>query len=259
MIEAVLVVLTKAVPGMEADMEDWYTNIHIRDALRFRGSATAQRFAYSASQPAAPERFEWQYLAFYDVFDPERFAREHLENALTSRMQVTQAIDDTVLYDFHYYPLQFRDNDPGTPHKGGVIFEEFRPSEGREDDFRRWYESEYLPAAMQVPGVKSGAFLMYRSFGQMIPMTPDYSYVAIYRINDAAAAQAWGDAPARIAASRLIGPEDVRITRWDQATPKITKDAVQHPTAAGLAEEERARAHMGERVKTGGAEKLSMG
>ena len=30
MIEAVLVVLTKAHPGREADLDDWNTNIHIR-------------------------------------------------------------------------------------------------------------------------------------------------------------------------------------------------------------------------------------
>jgi len=44
MIEAVLVVLTKAHPGREADLDDWYTHIHVRDALRFRGSVTAQKF-----------------------------------------------------------------------------------------------------------------------------------------------------------------------------------------------------------------------
>ena len=51
MIEAILVVMTKAHPGREADLDDWYTNIHVRDALRFRGSISAQRFIRSADQP----------------------------------------------------------------------------------------------------------------------------------------------------------------------------------------------------------------
>lgn len=102
MIEAVLVVLTKAVPGLESDMDDWYTNIHIRDALRFRGSITAQRFGWSADQLAPPPGFDWQYLALYDVFEPPRFSSEHWENALTSRMKVSEAIDDSLLYDYHY-------------------------------------------------------------------------------------------------------------------------------------------------------------
>jgi hypothetical protein len=101
MIDAVLVVLTKAVPGREDAVDDWYTNIHIRDALRFRGSLTAQRFRLAEAQPCPPDDFEWQYLALYDVFNPVRFSREYLENALTSRMQVSDAIDDGELYDFH--------------------------------------------------------------------------------------------------------------------------------------------------------------
>ncbi|MBB3982298.1 hypothetical protein GGR44_001961 [Sphingobium fontiphilum] len=259
MIDAVLVVLTKAVPGREADMEDWYTNIHIRDALRFRGSATAQRFRLAADQPCRPERFDWQYLAFYDVFDPVRFSREHLDNALTSRMQVSDAIDDSMLYDFHYYPLLFQDNDPEMAHTGGVILEEFNPASGEDDAFWEYYAERYLPQAVARPGVKSAAFLKYRTFGQMIPMTPDYRYVAIYRVNDGEAArQAWTGADAILAQSGMLAPEGVRITQWDRATPRLTKDDVQHPTAAGLAEEERARARMGDRVRTGGAEKLAM-
>ena len=97
MIEAILVVMTKAHPGREADMDDWYTNIHVRDALRFRGSISAQRFIRSADQPMdLPDSFDWQCLALYDVFDAERFSREHWDNALTSRMMVTTAIDDII-------------------------------------------------------------------------------------------------------------------------------------------------------------------
>jgi hypothetical protein len=259
MIDAVLVVLTKAVPGREADMEDWYSHIHVRDALRFRGSVTAQRFRLSATQPCPPPDFDWQYLALYDVFDPVRFSREHLDNALTSRMQVSDAIDDSLLYDFHYYPLRFQDNDPDVAHEGGVIVEELMPAEGMEEDFGRRYAETLFAGAAARPGVKSAALLTFRSFGQMIPMTPDYRHVAIYRINDAEAARAaWAGADAALAGSGLLAPGGWRITQWDRATPRLTKDDVQHPTAAALAEEERARAHMGDRVRTGGTEKLAM-
>lgn len=259
MIDAVLVVLTKAVPGREADMEDWYTNIHIRDALRFRGSVTAQRFRLAEEQPCPPEGFDWQYLALYDVFDPIRFSREHLDNALTSRMQVSDAIDDSLLYDFHYYPLLFQDNDPDAGHSGGVILEELNPPAGNDDRFRRDYAETYFREAAARPGVKSAAFLTFRIYGQMIPITPDYRYVAIYKINDQEAAQeAWRGADVLLANSGLLRPDGFRVTQWDRATQRLTKDDVQHPTAAALAEEERARSHMGDRVRTGGTEKLAM-
>ena len=256
MIEAILVVMTKAHPGREAALDDWYTNIHIRDALRFRGSIAAQRFIRSSSQPMdLPASFDWQCLALYDVFDAERFSREHWDNALTSRMMVTNAIDDSVLEDYHYYPLAFRDNDPQTPHTGGVVLEQLNAAPGQDQAFRDWYGDTYLPQAAKRPGVQSAGFLMFRIYGQMIPTTPSYSYVGIYKVNDANAWKAWQDA-ALMADAQSVDQASVRVTHWDQLTDKLTKDAVQNPTSAGLAAEEEARARMRDKVLTGGTEKL---
>ena len=256
MIEAVLVVLTKARPGREADLDDWYTNIHIRDALRFRGSIAAQRFARSAEQPATlPAGFDWQYLALYDVFDAARFSREHWENALTSRMMVTDAIDDSVLEDYHYYPLAFRDNDPETPHRGGVILEQLNPAPGQDARFREWYCDEYLPQAVRRGGVHSASLSMFRNYGQMIPTTPGHSYVGIYKLNDPDAWQGW-QGGAALVDSPLVDQASLRVTHWDWLTGRLTKDAVQNPTSAGLATEEAARLRMGDRVLTSGTDKL---
>jgi hypothetical protein len=256
MIEAVLVVLTKAVPGREADLDDWYTNIHIRDALRFRGSITAQRFSRSAVQPIdLPASFDWQCLALYDVFDAEHFSREHWENALTSRMMVTNAIDDSVLEDYHYYPLAFRDNDPATPHSGGVILEQLNAAPGQDAAFREWYADTYLPAAARRAGVKSASLGVFRSYGQMIPTTPGHNYVGIYKVNDPAAWTAWKDS-SLLADAPCLDRASLRVTHWDWLTGMLTKDAVQNPTSEGLAAEEQARVRMGDKVLTAGAEKL---
>lgn len=256
MIEAVLVVLTKARPGREADLDDWYTNIHIRDALRFRGSITAQRFSRSANQPMAlPASFDWQCLALYDVFDAERFSREHWENALTTRMMVSDAIDDAVLEDYHYYPFAFRDNDPETRHSGGVILEQLNAAAGQDRAFRDWYVDEYMPQTARRPGVKSASFAMFRSYGQMIPTMPDHNYVGIYKVDDPDAWQSWRDCTV-LARAPAVDAASLRVTHWDWLTPVLTKDAVQNPTAAGLAAEEAARLRMGDRVLTSGTEKL---
>ena len=256
MIEAVLVVLTKACPGREDDLDDWYTNIHIRDALRFRGSVTAQRFKRSLDQPMEiPAEDDWQYLALYDVFDPERFSREHWENALSTRMMVTTAIDDSVLEDYHYFPLAFRNNDPEIAHSGGVIVEQFNAADGKDAQLREWYADHYLPAAARRAGVHSAALLVFRTFGQMIPTLPQYNYVAIYRVNSPDAWNRWQDAP-EMTSSPLIEGSSLLVTHWDRLTGKLTKDDVQHPTSEGLAAEEQARARMGDDVMTSGAEKL---
>ena len=229
MIEAVLVVLTKAHPGREEDLDDWYTNIHVRDALRFRGSIAAQRFSRSARQPMElPETFDWQRLALYD---------------------------DSVLEDYHYYPLAFRDNDPASPHRGGVVLEQMNAAPGREQEYREWYADSYLPQAAKRPGVQSAGFAMFRTFGQMIPTTPSHNYVGIYKVNDANAWQAWQDAPLLTDAPD-VDEVSVRVTHWEHLTDKLTKDAVQNPTSEGLAAEEQARRRMGDKVLTGGADKL---
>lgn len=259
MIEAVLVVLTKARPGREADLDDWYTHIHLRDALRFRGSIAAQRFSRSPQQPMSlPAGFDWQCLALYDVFDAPRFSREHWDNALTTRMMVSDAIDDTVLEDYHYYPLAFRDNDPETPHSGGVILEQLNPATGQEAAFEDWYVGQYLPLAARCPGVKSAGFARFRSHGQMIPTTPGHSHVGIYKINDASTWTGWHGCPL-LAEAPVIDQASLRVTHWDWLTSRLTKDDVQHPTAAGLAAEEAARERMGDRVLTSGTDKLGAG
>lgn len=256
MIEAVLVVLTKANPGREDDLDDWYTNIHLHDALRFRGSIAAQRFVRSADQPAdLPADYGWQYLALYDVFDPARFSQEHWENALTSRMMVTTAIDDSVLEDYHYYPLAYRNNDPEVAHSGGVILEQFNAAPGMETQLRDWYAGSYLPSAASRPDVHSAGFLMFRTFGQMLPSVPQYGFVGIYKLNSAQAWQGWQGLP-ELADSPLVARDTMLVTHWDRLTGRLTKDDVQHPTSAILAAEERARERMGDDVLTGGAEKL---
>src|SRR3546814_16765885 len=96
-------------------ISDWSSDVCSSD-LRFKRSE-------NQVQTLTPD-FDWQYLARYDVFDAQRFSQEHWDNQLTSRLMVTDAIDDNVLEDSHYYPLQFRDNDPENKHDGRVIMEQ---------------------------------------------------------------------------------------------------------------------------------------
>ncbi len=256
MIEAVLVVLSKPLPGRGADFEDWYTNIHLRDALRFRGSIAAQRFRRSEVQShTLPDSFDWRSLALYDVFDPARFSREHWESVDTDRMKISDAFDDSVLEDYHYYPLAFRDHEPGTEHRGGVILERMNPAAGRDDDFAWAYLRDVFAAAIDRPGVRSGALLMYRPEGQLMPGAASHAYVAIYRIDDPAAVAAWRDAPPIDPA--LVDHASLLVSHWEPITRRITEDDVLYSDAEGIAREAAARDRMGDRIHRGGEEKLA--
>jgi hypothetical protein len=54
----------------------------------------------------------------------------------------------------------------------------------------------------------------------------------------------------------LIDQPSLSVTCWEPVTSKITEDEIIHTSAAGLAEEERARAHMGDRVMTDRGDEL---
>jgi len=255
MIEAVLVVLSKPLPGRDDDFNDWYTNIHLRDALRFRGSIAAQRFRRSTLQShMLPGSFDWQYLALYDVYDAARFSREHWDNANTPRMMITDAFDDSVLEDYHYYPLLFRDHDPGKPHDGAVILERMNATGGQDEAFVRYYADTVFPAAMARPGVRSGALMSFRPQGQLMPGAASHRHVAIYRIDGEEAVNAWrGVSPD----SHIVDSATLLISHWEPITGRITEDDVIHTSAASLAEEERARKNMGDRIHRGGQQRLA--
>jgi hypothetical protein len=255
-IEAVLVVLTNAVVGREADFDDWYTNIHMRDALRFRGSIAAQRFEWASQQVQVyAAGYGWDYMALYDVFDPERFSREHMENALTPRMMVTDAIRMDGLNDYHYFPLQFRDNAPGTRHDGGVLMEQITVAAADQDAFVMWYGDSYFPEACARAGVRKGAFMRFRPQGQLVDTAPAHNFVATYHLDDSAALAAWRDDKA-LKSSALIDQKKLAITCWDPVTPKINEDQVLHTSAAALLAEERARERMGSNVLTDRGDEL---
>lgn len=241
MIEAVLVVLTNPVAGREDDFNDWYTNIHTRDALRFRGSIAQQRFVYAADQVQDyPNGFVSKYLALYEVYDAWRFCQEHVENALTTRMVVEDSIDISRLDDFHYYPLQFRDRAPRTSQTGSVVLEQIRAKPGQEAAFRDWYNDVYLPDRFRQAGIISGAFMAYDPHGQLVDFAPEHDHVGIWRLSDDGARALWRDSSA-LRECPHVDQAKLAVTCWDILTPRVTEDDVLNTTADALAAEQAAR------------------
>jgi hypothetical protein len=259
MIESMLVVLSKARDGRDDELNDWYTNIHVRDALRFRGSIAAQRFAITEERPGPlPADWAWRYLALYECDDAVRFSQEHREAADSVRMEIAEAFDNSVINDYYYFPLSWRTNDPGVVRSSGVIVEFVNPAPGRDDELRAFYEG-YLAEASRRPGVHSAAFLAYRNYGQMLSSEPAHRYVAIYwTVNDEAAVQAWtsGDA---LVASGLVDEASLAVVAWRRLTRRLTSDDVTHSSSADLAAEEAARKVLQKRKPTGRSTREALG
>ena len=91
--------------------------------------------------------------------------------------------------------------------------------------------------------------------GQLVDMVPVHNFVTTWHIDDASMIDAWRRDEALKNCSFIDQPS-LSVTSWEPVTPKITEDEVINTNAAGLAEEERARAHMGDRVMTDRGDEL---
>jgi hypothetical protein len=86
-----MVVLSNARPDLEAEFNDWYTNVHIVEVVdRLDGFEAAQRFALSAGQVEAGSPYK--YLALYWVPEDKledaqaaiKYQRQEREEALAA-------------------------------------------------------------------------------------------------------------------------------------------------------------------------------
>jgi len=243
-IEAILVVLTNPIAGRDDDFNDWYTNIHTRDAMRFRGSIAQQRFSYAKDQVQDyPNGFVAKYLALYEVYDAHRFCQEHVDNALTTRMVVEDSIDISRLDDFHYYPLQYRDRAPRTFSTGSVVLEQIAAKPGQEQALRDWYNDAYLPQTIRDPRIISGGFLAYDPHGQLVEFSPEHDHVGIYRLSDDSARDLWRKST-MLRECPYTDQDKLAVTCWDILTKRVTEDDVFNTTAEALAAEHGARARI---------------
>lgn len=87
-----LVVLTNPVAGRDAEYNDWYNKVHLRDVTAVPGYRSAQRFRL-----ANPMGFDhqWQYLALYEVEtdDPDTALKDLFSRQNTELMHISEALD----------------------------------------------------------------------------------------------------------------------------------------------------------------------
>jgi hypothetical protein len=97
------VVQTNAVPGKEAEFDDWYTNQHLSDVLAVPGFESAQRFEKSSVQrDAAATEYSYRHLALYELSGDPRTALDNLKAAVGGGLYMSPALhaDRTmVVYD----------------------------------------------------------------------------------------------------------------------------------------------------------------
>lgn len=88
-----LVVLTNAVPGKEAEFNEWYSKKHLEDVISVPGFVSAQRFQVVGEPVAADPLF--RYFASYEIEtdDPKGAIDEMMKRAGTDQMPLSEGLD----------------------------------------------------------------------------------------------------------------------------------------------------------------------
>jgi hypothetical protein len=96
----IFVVQSNAAAGREDEFNDWYTNVHIPDALAVAGFVSAQRFRISGTQRPGAGPYPFEYLTVYEMEGDPREALAALATAVPG-MRISSAMaEDRKLHVF---------------------------------------------------------------------------------------------------------------------------------------------------------------
>jgi epsilon-lactone hydrolase len=89
------VVLTRAVPGREAEFDRWYDERHLADVLRIPGIISARRFNLVYQKTTNLEAPPWRSLAIYEIEadDPQAVMNAISSVSGTEVMPLTEALN----------------------------------------------------------------------------------------------------------------------------------------------------------------------
>lgn len=241
--QSLLIVQMNAAEKREAEFNDWYSHVHIRDVMRMDGAISAQRFVQSAAQPPFATPADHRFLAFYETCDTATLSQAHADAAGTDRMVISDAADMTGPIVCYYFPIAFEDRDP-RPQTAPrhALYVQFTPAGGREaegaEDALAAQCRALFPRMMATPGIGRGWLARYHRIGQLVGAKPKGRLVAFFHVDDPGAFLR-AAAPADF---RADAAADVRVTLYDALTDRVTPHGVRHSSDAELAAEQRARA-----------------
>ena len=247
--ESILVVFQNPVPGRREPYDDWYTNIHIRDAMRLDGAIATQRFIVADDQPVlGGGRVVPGYWA-HTVYEWESAAKSvqgHAARAGTPLMEITRDGSFSGLRDYFYRPVLLSHGwtrEKGFRRGHDILTAMIVPPAGREAEFIEWFTERHAPDTLMLESFGSiGLFSLHEQ--QSLPVPCRFPLVAIYGLNDRARAlKAWADRhDAGSDAALPAQAKDVEIGCWQARTGRLLAEDVANPSAAAAAEERRARA-----------------
>ncbi|HET8612473.1 MAG TPA: hypothetical protein VFL92_06870 [Sphingomonas sp.] len=256
-LESILVVFQNPREGRRDSYDDWYTNIHIRDAMRLDGAIATQRFITADEQPViGGAKVDPGYFA-HTIYEWESAAKSvagHSARAGTPLMEITADCSFTALRDFFFRPVFLSHGwtrEAGFRRGESVMTALILPRAGDEQRFMRWFEAAHAPAVLGLAGFGSvGLFSLHEE--QSLPEPLGFPLVAVYGVIDrTAAVRSWSDQSGSGSHADLASQaREVEIGCWKPRIARLRAEQVADPDAAGAAEEARARKAYADRFLT---------
>jgi hypothetical protein len=246
--QSALIVFQNPVEGRQAAYDDWYTNVHIRDAMRLDCALGVQRFIVADDQPVLDgKRVQPAYWAhtIYEWDSTERSAEDHNNLAGTPAMEISRDGDFDGLRDYYYRPAWLShgwDSDQGFRRGTDILTVLLVPKPGMEDAFIAWFRDAHAPATLDLSGFASAAlFTLHEE--QSLPGQFRFTMVAVYGLSDRAKAlSAWAARhDARDPLDLSAETAELEQGCWQPRTPRLQVADVLDPTPEAAAAEQRAR------------------
>ena len=248
-LESILIVFQNPREGRRDSYDDWYTNVHIRDAMRLDGAIATQRFITADEQPAiGGVPVDPGYFA-HTIYEWESAAKSvagHAERAGTPLMEISGDCSFAALRDYFFRPLFLShgwSRERGFRRGDSVMTALILPPEGDGETFARWFEETHVPAVLKREGIGSaGLFSLHEE--QSLPVPLRFPLVAVYGVTDReAAVRSWGGQAGTGSDADLASrARDIDVGCWQPRIARLRAEQVANPDAASAAEERRARA-----------------
>lgn len=255
--ESILVVYQNPAPSRQDAYDHWYTNVHIRDAMKLDGAIATQRFIVGDEQPVldgkAVTPHHWAHT-IYEWESAQKSVDGHHERAGTVDMQVSRDGLFEGLRDFFYRPVHLSHGwtrEAGFRRGTEILTVLIIPPSGGEKAFADWFSQDHAPDTLTLDGFGSAALFSLHE-AQSLPYPAEYPMVAVYGLTDRPAAlKAW--AARHDAGSPLdidARAERTEIGCWQPRVERLLAYDVVHADAATRAREEEARARHADRYLT---------
>ncbi len=256
-LESILIVYQNPEEGRRDSYDDWYTNVHIRDAMRLDGAIATQRFIAAEDQPVIDGRtVDAGYFA-HTIYEWESAAKSvagHNERVGSPLMEVTKDASFKDLRDYFFRPVFLSDGwsrEAGFRRGNDVLTAPILPRAGDEQGFVEWFRDAHVPDTLALPGIGSVGLFSYHE-AQSLPVAFRFPLVAVYGLSDRGAALAAWNARHAAGSDKDLAARaaDYEIACWKARIPRLRAEEVANPPAAAAAEERRARETYADRFFT---------